>query len=459
MIRSHQLRSELLDNDLTSIATMIKEKELSPKELIEEIINNIFKYDPQINSYIYVLEEQMRKQAKKAEEDIMRGKYKGLLHGIPIGIKDLIYTKGIQTTSGSRLFKDFVPETNADVVNHLIRAGAIITGKLNTHELAFGTTGDESYFGAVKNPYDLEKVSGGSSSGSAAAVAAHLCLASVGTDTGGSIRIPASFCNVVGMKPTYGRISKEGIQPLAPSLDHVGPLTKTVKDNVLIFKGLLGQDLNEWNGDPFQSLDGNIKGLRIGIPRTFFMESIEDNIQEKITQTSERYEKLGAEIIGVNISLLEEISSAHRTVLLYEAYQVYKDRLNDMEEGEVKSRIESGRNITDHEYHQAKAMQGNGRALLDEVFKEVDVLLTPITPIIQPDLYTRELNFDNKKVHIFSVLNKLTGITNLTGSPSLSVPGGFTSEGLPIGFQLIGRANDERTLYKAGYAFERAASF
>ncbi|WP_164525626.1 amidase [Siminovitchia acidinfaciens] len=455
MSTTQQLRNNVLENDLISIAAMIKAKELSPKELIKETILNIEKTNPQINAYITILEEDMLKQAYAAEEEIMKGSYRGLLHGIPVGIKDLIFTKGVRTTMGSRLFKDFVPDRNADAVNRLIDAGAIITGKLNTHELAFGTTGDQSYFGAVKNPYDHEKITGGSSSGSAAAVAAHMCLAAIGTDTGGSIRIPASFCNVVGMKPTYGRVSKEGVQPLAPSLDHVGPITKNVKDNMLIFKALLGEDLNQPFEQLFAGLDGNLKGTRIGLPKGFFVESAENEIRGKIVQTAAAFEKLGAEVTEVKMNHMEDLRTAHRIVLVYEAYQVYKSRLDEMEEGEVKERLESGRNINQQEYRQAKEMQAKGKLIFQEALKQVDTLLTPVTPITQKDLFAREITCDNKKVHIFSVLNKLTGITDLTGSPSLSVPCGMTRTGLPIGFQLIGRDNDEETLYRVGYAFEQ----
>ncbi|MFK2825722.1 amidase [Bacillus sp. B190/17] len=451
--------------DVTAVSRALQSRQVSPKELTEWVLERIEVENPKLNAFITVMHEQAMASAIEAEQDIMRGNIKSPLHGIPIGVKDLIYTKGIRTTMGSRVYKDFFPEYDASVVTKLKEAGAVIVGKLNTHEFAYGTTGDSSYFGPVRNPYDVKKITGGSSSGSGAAVAAGLCYAALGTDTGGSIRIPASFCGVVGMKPTFGRVSKWGVYPLCPTLDHVGPMTKTVRDNALLLNVLVGYDSKDYfsivreREDFTDKLEKGVQGCVIGIPSSFFFEHLDSEIQAKMEHVISVYQDLGASIRFVDIENLDAVSKAHGTVLKSEAYAVHKHHLDDERsswEGEVKNRLQTGKDVRAHEYLKAQEIKQQAIQSFNQAFEQADVLLTPVTSILPPHLYERELEFNHKKIHVFSVLNKLTGISDLTGLPCMSVPCGLSDAGLPIGFQLTGRAFDESNLYRYAYAYEQA---
>ncbi len=234
--------SNLLKLDIATLSKKLRSKEISPKDIVTPLLKRIDALNPVLNAFITVTAEEALVQAEQAEAEIAAGQYRGPLHGIPVGLKDLIYTKGIKTTMGSAIYKDFIPDADASVVRKLKQAGAIVIGKLNTHEFAYGPTGDISYFGPVRNPYDTSKMTGGSSSGAGAAVASALCFGALGTDTGGSIRIPSSACGIVGMKPTFGRVSKHGVYPLAYTLDHIGPMTRTVQDNAELLGILAGYD-------------------------------------------------------------------------------------------------------------------------------------------------------------------------------------------------------------------------
>ncbi|KAB7707269.1 Asp-tRNA(Asn)/Glu-tRNA(Gln) amidotransferase subunit GatA [Bacillus aerolatus] len=456
---------EILNWDLIAVSKALQSRQLSPKELTKLMLERIEAINPELNAFITVLHEEAMASAAKAEEEIMQGTIKSPLHGIPIGLKDLIYTKGIRTTMGSKIYEDFLPDYDASVVTKLKAAGAIIVGKLNTHEFAYGTTGDTSYFGPVRNPHDTAKITGGSSSGSGAAVAAHLCYAALGTDTGGSIRIPASFCGVVGMKPTFGRVSKWGVYPLCPTLDHVGPMTKTVRDNAMMLNALAGYDPQ----DPFsaakepedftEKLEEGVQGCVIGIPSSFFFEQLDSEIKVKMEQVISIYKDLGASIRFIEIENLEELSEAHGTVLRSEAYATHKldlDNKTGLWEDEVKDRLQTGEDVRAFEYLEAQEIRKRAIQSFNKVFEQVDVLLTPNTPIMPLNLYEREVVVNHKKEHIFSVLNKFTGPSNLTGLPCMSVPCGLSNAGLPIGFQLTGRAFDESRLYRFAYSFEQA---
>lgn len=453
---------EVLKWDLATLSQALHSRQLSPTELTKVLLERIETVDPNLNSFITIMSEQAMMCAAEAEKSIMQEVIKSPLHGVPIGLKDLIYTKGIRTTMGSRMYKDFLPSYDATVVTKLQQAGAVIVGKLNTHEFAYGTTGDTSFFGPVHNPYNPAKITGGSSSGSGAAVAAHLCYGTLGTDTGGSIRVPASFCGVVGMKPTFGRVSKWGVYPLSPTLDHVGPMTKTVRDNAIMLNVLAGYDekdpysVNLEPEDFTQKLEGGLQGYVIGVPSTFFFEQIDDEIAARIEQVLSIYQRLGASVRPVDIEQMDSILQAQRTVLSCEAYATHRFHID--KEGwttEVKNRLQTGEDLKAFEYLEALEIKKRAIQSFNKVFEQVDVLLTPNTPVLQSDIYEREVEVNQQKMHIFSVLNKLTSPSNLTGLPCISVPCGFSSNGLPLAFQLTGRALNESLLYRIAYAFEQ----
>lgn len=459
---------ELVTYDIEKVSQLIKEKKLSPVELAEQLLKRIEELNPLINAFITVDKDAVLKQALKAEKEIDNGAYKGPLHGIPIGLKDLIYTKNLKTTMGSEIYQNFVPTYDAAVVGKLEEAGAIIIGKLNTHQFAYGPTGDRSFFGAVRNPYDLEKMTGGSSSGSAAAVAACLCFGSLGTDTGGSIRVPASFCGVVGMKPTYGLVSKQGVYPLSWTLDHIGPLTRTVKDNALLLNALAGYDpadpssVQHESEDFTREIGKSIEGMKIGLPSKFFFDDMNEEVRVAVDKTIEVLRNMGAVISSVDLPNIEKFSDAHKVILRSEAYAVHEQNLKDYPDkwdDEVKERLYTALETKGYEYAQALQARQLAKEEFNAILKEVDVILTPTLPILPPKIDERHVNIE-KYVgqHIRWSIIKLTAPTNLNGFPSLSIPCGFSAEGMPIGIQLIGREFDEATLYQVGNALENKLS-
>jgi aspartyl-tRNA(Asn)/glutamyl-tRNA(Gln) amidotransferase subunit A len=365
---------------------------------------------------------------------------------------------------GSAFFEDYVPDYSATCVSRLEEAGAIIIGKTNTHEFAYGPTGDRSYFGPTRNPYDPARIPGGSSGGSGAAVAAGLCYAALGSDTAASVRVPAALCGVVGMKPSFGRVSKSGVFPLAWTLDHVGPLTRTVEDNALLLNALAGHDAR----DPYaakrstedftRELQRPVRDGSVGVPGNHYFEHVEGEVEGRVREATEVFRSLGAEVREVELPHLPQALKAQRIVLAAEAYAVHEERL-ESEPGkfgeEVRERIRDGENLKAYRY--ARAQQVIRRRSLEEfghALGEVDVLLTPTVPIAATEIGQREVETNGHSEHVFSVLTRLTGPTNLNGLPSLSVPCGFTSSGLPIGLQLIGRPFDEATLYRYAHAYE-----
>ncbi|MDS9471460.1 amidase [Sporosarcina pasteurii] len=459
-----ELDEKVINWDIDKLSEAIRSRNISPIEVTKKVLNRIHVVNAKLNAYITVLDEHALAAAKKAESEIMRGEIRGPLHGIPIGLKDFIFTKDIRTTMGSSIYKDFYPSYDASVVTRLHQAGAIMIGKLNTHEFAYGTTGDSSYFGPVRNPHNLAKITGGSSSGSGAAVASQLCYASLGTDTGGSIRIPSAFCGIVGMKPTYGRVSKWGGYPLCQSLDHIGPMTRTVKDNAIVLNAIAGYDakdessVNRKNESFTEAMNDGVKGTVIGIPTSFYFDDLQDGIREEIEKVIQLYKELGAEIRYINIEGMEDISQAFQTVLRSEAYATHKLHIKNHSHewnGEVKSRLQQGESVKAHDYIQALEIKKQAILQFNQIFEEVDAIMTPVTSIYPTNLHEREIEVNGAKKHIFSILNRLTGPTNLTGLPSISVPFKASGGELPNGFQLIGKAFGESDLYRIAYAYEQ----
>ena len=458
---------EELPRSLTDLARMFREKRLSPVEAVGALLERIEGADGELNSFITVLPERALEEAARVEREILGGDYKGPLHGVPVGLKDLIYTEGVRTTMGSAFFKDYVPDYSATVVLRLKVAGAIIIGKTNTHEFAYGPTGDRSYFGPTRNPHDPARIPGGSSAGSGAAVAADLLYGSLGSDTGGSIRIPAALCGVVGMKPTFGRVSKHGVFPLSWTLDHVGPLTRTVEDNALLLNALAGYDPN----DPYSAGRGpedfarylrrGVRGAVIGVPSDFYFEHVEDEVEERVREAIEVFRSLGAEMLEVGIPHLWETLKAQRLTLAADAYAIHEERLKTDPEKfdeEVRERLLDGERLKAHRYASAQQRKLLSKDEFSRALGEVEILLTPTLPITATLIDQRDVDIGGYEEAVRSAVTRLTGPTNHNGFPSLSVPCGSTASGLPVGMQLIGRPFDEATLYRFGHAYDEARS-
>ena len=455
-----------LPRSLADLGAALQERLLSPVEVVETLLERIEAVDRELNAFVTVLADEALGEAARAEKEILTGEYRGPLHGVPVGVKDLICTKGIRTTMGSAFFEDYVPTEDATVVRKLKESGAIIVGKTNTHEFAYGPTGDRSHFGPVRNPYDPSKISGGSSSGSAAAVATGLCYAALGSDTAGSIRIPSALCATVGMKPTFGRVSKHGVFPLSWSLDHVGPITRSVEDNALLLTALAGHDpedphsANRPPEDFARNLGRGIGGGRVGVPAGFYFDHVEAEVEERVREAVEVFRSLGAEVVEVEMADLPETLRAQRLVLSAEAYAIHEERLQSEPEKfdeEILQYLLGSERLKAHRY--ARAQQITKRRSLREferALEEVDVLLAPTVPMVAPGVGQREANIGGHEEPVFSVLTRLTGPCNFNGLPSLSVPCGFTSSGLPVGLQLFGRPFDEATIYNYAHAYETA---
>jgi aspartyl-tRNA(Asn)/glutamyl-tRNA(Gln) amidotransferase subunit A len=452
-----------LPRSLATLSRELRERRLSPFEVVKTLLARI--ESDETNAFITVTAERALEEASLAEREITAGRHNGPLHGVPIALKDLIFTRDVRTTMASDFFAEHVPDHSATVARKLEDAGSVLMGKTNTHEFAYGPTGDRSFFGPTRNPHDTGKITGGSSGGSGAAVAAGLCYGALGSDTGGSIRIPAALCGVVGMKPTFGRVSKTGVFPLAWSLDHVGPITRTVEDNALMLNALAGHDPEDLysvdlaSEDFARDLERGTQGAAIAVPSTFYFEHLDEEVEERVKEAVEVFASLGTEIREVEVPHLWDTLHAQRLVLAAEAYAVHEERLDtgpDRFDDHGLERLLNGENLKAYRYANAQQRKLRSRREFANVLREVDVLLTPTVPIPAPEIGQRETTIDGYQEAVYSALTRLTGPTNLNGLPSLSIPCGTTS-GLPVGLQLIGRPFDEATLYRFGRAYELAA--
>ena len=458
---------EDLPSSLTDLALAFREKRLSPVEVVGALLERIEKVNGELNAFITVTGKMALEAASRAGEEIMAGRYRGPLHGVPLGLKDLIYTEGIRTTMGSAFYKDHVPGHSATVALELEEAGTVLIGKTNTHEFAYGPTGDRSYFGPTRNPYDPGRISGGSSGGSGAAVAANLLYGALGSDTAGSVRIPSAFCGVVGMKPTFGRVSKHGVFPLSWTLDHVGPLTRTIEDNAILLSALAGYDpkdpysAEEPTEDFARDLGRGVQRTMIGVPTDFYFEHVEDAVGKRVREAVEVFLSLGAEVREVEIPHLSETLKAQRYILAADAYAIHEERLKSAPEKfdeRVRERLLEGERLKAHRYASAQQRKLGAKDEFERALREVDVLLTPTVPIAATLIDQREVNIGSYDEPVRSAVTRLTGPANLIGFPSLSVPCGFTASGLPVGMQLIGRPFGEAALYRFGHAYEAAVT-
>jgi aspartyl-tRNA(Asn)/glutamyl-tRNA(Gln) amidotransferase subunit A len=452
-----------LPRSLAGLARELLARELSPVGVVRALLERI--EADETNSFITVTAERALEQASLAEREILAGRHRGPLHGVPVALKDIIYTRGVRTTMGSALYSGHVPDHSATVARKLEEAGSVLIGKTNTHEVAYGPTGDRSYFGPTLNPHDARRITGGSSGGSGAAVAANLCYGALGSDTGGSIRIPAALCGTVGMKPTFGRVSKSGVFPLSWSLDHIGPITRTVEDNALMLNALAGHDPE----DPYavdhpaedftRDLQRGLRGVGIGLPTSFYFDHIDEEVGTRVREAVEVFRSLGAQVREVEIPNLVDTLHAQRLILGAEAYAVHEERLENEPETfdeEVCTRLMGGARPRAYRYANARRRGVLATDEFDHALQGVDMLLTPTLPIVATEIGQREVSIGDYEESVRSALTRFTGPTDLTGHPSLSIPCGTTASGLPVGLQLIGRHFDEATLYRLGHAYEEA---
>jgi aspartyl-tRNA(Asn)/glutamyl-tRNA(Gln) amidotransferase subunit A len=467
---------------INEIGKLFRQRKLSPVELTKLMLARIEQLNPKLNTYLTVTAELALAQAKKAESELFapRGRKshrdRGPLHGIPISLKDNIYTAGIRTTAGSKILKDFIPQHDAQVVAQLKEAGAILLGKTNMHEFAYGVTSNNPHFGPVRNPWDLSRIPGGSSGGSAAAVAAGLCYGSIGTDTGGSIRIPAALCGVVGLKPTFGRVSVVDVIPLSPRLDCVGPLARSVADAALLVDPIFARGKKE------QPLRSAVKsadaprrkvrlGFRLGVPREFFFEAVDENVWMVFDEALRAFRKLGAHLIDVSIPLLKETEDAGNQIAWAEATHYHQQAgwfpalAADYGE-DVRTRLELGAKVAAttylHALEQRESFIGSFHAAMADA--KIDALVVPTTPVAAPAIGEEATPITGHDTMMWWKTNHSTRAlllrnnrpANLAGLPAISIPCGLTLDRLPVGLQLIGSVTDEAILLRIAHAFERA---
>jgi aspartyl-tRNA(Asn)/glutamyl-tRNA(Gln) amidotransferase subunit A len=452
---------------LTEASEAVRRKKTSPVELTRVCLARIEKLNAKLNAFITVTADSALAEARAAEAEIRRGQWRGPLHGIPIALKDLVDTAGVRTTAASGVFKDRIPTVDADIVRRLKAAGAVLLGKLNMHEFAYGGSTVISYFGAVRNPWAPDYSAGGSSAGSGAAVAAELCYGAIGSDTGGSIREPAGYCGIVGLKPTYGRVSTTGVIPLSWSLDHLGPMTRTVKDAALMLQVLAGYDPEDASSRdaPIEDYTGTISGktssLRVGIPRAYFYDGLHPDIQAALEAALSVLGKLTSSQREVGTlatsAAYTSILDPYGTILSAEAYAYHQDyvaKTPELYQAETLKRIRAGANVGTTRYIQARRQLDAIRRAAGKMFDGVDLLVTPTSPV--PPSTITELLGDLSTLRPKEILMlRNTRPFNALGLPTISVPCGFTRSGLPIGMQITGPPWSEATVLRLAHAYER----
>lgn len=435
---------------VAELARALRARELSCVELVENTLREIEARDL-YRSFITKTPEIALQEAAERDAELSAGIDRGPFHGIPIAHKDLFLTRGILTTGGSLLYRDFTPDRDAEIVTRFKQAGAISVGKTNLHELAYGMTSKNPHFGFVLNPRDTTRIAGGSSGGSATLVAAGLLPFATGTDTGGSIRIPASFCGIVGLKPTYGRVSCDGVLPLSFGLDHVGPLASCVEDCALAMNAMVsGEEFN------LPALD-DLHDVRVGIPKNFFFERVDHEVAIFVNQAVAFMQKMGAVVEQVTVPDPLRMNAAARIVQLCETAALYADHTDSsLFSREVWELLQQGRLVAGHDYVNAQRMRASFAREWDAIWTKIDVLATPTTPTAAPLIEQKKITIDGKDEDVRLASTRLVRALNYTGEPALSMPCGKTSQGLPIGLQLISAPFTEQRLLQIAKSIESA---
>jgi aspartyl-tRNA(Asn)/glutamyl-tRNA(Gln) amidotransferase subunit A len=450
---------------IEQLSPLLAKKKVSPVELTELYLSRIERLNPQLDAFLTVTRDEALSRARAAERELVRGRCRGPLHGVPVALKDNVWTRGVRTTAGSAILRDFVPREDATVVRRLRRAGAVLLGKTNMHEFAYGVTNDNPHFGPTRNPWASERITGGSSGGSAAAVAAGLCAGAVGSDTGGSIRIPAALCGIVGLKPTFGRVSVHGVVPLAPSFDHVGPLARSTADVAILLDALAGRDpldpssIARPRENFLAGAARKSRNLRVGLPLEYFWERIDPEVRRLAEAAVRSLIGRGGSIEEISLPGLASAIESLNTMATAEARAVHEEAGyfpgRAAEYGEdVRKRLELGGDVRAVNY--LKAREGIRRSKLEfaAALEHVDAIAAPTVAIAAPAIGAENVRVGDAEESVRSALLRLTRPGNLTGLPAISLPCGFTRQGLPVGLQLIGRAFDEAALLSVARRYE-----
>jgi aspartyl-tRNA(Asn)/glutamyl-tRNA(Gln) amidotransferase subunit A len=438
---------------IEELGLKVRARELTATDVLDECLQRIEADNARLNTFILVTADEARRQAREADRELAGGQDRGPLHGVPISIKDLLDLRGTATTAASRVREGHVAERDAPAIDRLRRAGVVFVGKTNLHEFAFGTTNEDSAFGAARNPHDPSRSPGGSSGGSAASIAAGMALASIGTDTGGSIRIPAAACGIVGLKPTYGEVPTAGVVPLSRTLDHVGPLARTVTDAYLVYRALL-----EVSPVPVAPLAAApVAGLRLAIPRRYFCDVLDDEVRARFEEAVTRLRDAGADVRDTEIRHANEIAPVYVHIVLAEAAAYHAATLEAMPDrytSQVRLRLEIGRHVMGEDY--VRALKGREllRQEVDAALAGHDALLLPTLPIPAPPLGATSIRVGAAEEPVRNLMLRLTQLFNLTGHPAISLPCGRTSSGLPCGLQLVGGSMRTSALAEVALACE-----
>ncbi len=460
-----------LGSDLTSVsirdaAEQLRRRRVSPVELTKACLARIDRLNPVLNAFITVTADSALAQAREAESQLQRGQWRGPLHGIPVALKDLFDTAGVRTTAASGVYKDRIPSEDADVVRRLRAAGAVLLGKTNMHEFAYGGTSAVTYFGAVHNPWEIGHIAGGSSGGSGAAVAAGLCYGALGSDTAASIRQPAAFCGIVGLKPTYGLVSTRGVIPLSWTFDHVGPMTRTVADAAIMLQAIAGYDPGDAASremripDYTETLRTRVSSMRIGVAREFFFAGLDPEIEAAVNEALRVLQKLTAGLQNVTFpaSTQEQLRAAVRAAEAYTYHAEYVEKTPELYQPETLMRLRTGADIKTTAYIQGRRDVDLTRRTGDKVFQTVDAIVTPTTPVMPPVLsdvtssISASLALNNPTI-------RNTSPFNVYGWPTISIPCGFSRSGLPIGLQISGPTGEDAVVLRLAHAYEQATNW
>jgi aspartyl-tRNA(Asn)/glutamyl-tRNA(Gln) amidotransferase subunit A len=447
---------------IVEAAAQLREKKISSVELTKAALKTIEEQNPRLNAFITVTAEGALAQAAASDARRARKRDVGSLDGIPVALKDLFYTKGVRTTAGSLLYRDFVPDFDSAVTEKLQLAGAVMLGKTGMHELAYGVTSNNPHFGAVRNPHDPECIPGGSSGGSGAAVASGMCFMAMGSDTGGSIRIPAAFCGTVGLKPTYGRVSRFGAFPLGFSLDHMGPLTRSVEDAGIVLNALAGFDPRDDStshkpvADYAASGAKRLDGMRIGVPKNFYLDRVSPEMLAAYRHCVQAAAGLGAHVVEVRVPDIAALNTIARMILLAEASALMEPHLGNRANfgDDVLALFDQGRLVAGTDYVNAQRRRRIMQQEFNALFETIDCLFTPVTPTAAPRIGQTMIDINGESEDVRLATTRLVRGVNVLGLPALALPCGKDAAGMPLSLQIIGRAFEEETILAAGSALE-----
>jgi aspartyl-tRNA(Asn)/glutamyl-tRNA(Gln) amidotransferase subunit A len=453
---------------LKSVAQAIAQKTLSSREVTQSCLDRIAQWQPSLNAFMAIEAETALAAADAADADLAKGNNRGVLHGVPLAHKDMYYDAGKVVTCGSHIRRDFVATTTATALQRLKDAGTVRLGSLQMSEFAYGPTGHNAHFGPVHNPWDIACVTGGSSSGSGSAVAARLTFAALGSDTGGSIRMPAHFCGVTGLKTTVGRISRAGAMPLSQSLDTVGPLARSVEDCALLLGLMAGADPEDPTAitgpvpDYSAATTGSIKGLTIGVPSAFYVDDLDSEVAGILEATIAVLKREGVKVVQVELPDQRQLTAACQLVLAVEAAAFHKRWMIERPQdygAQVLMRLQNGLAVPGVSYLEAVRWRGPALSAYLAAVAGVDAVIAPVAPVAAPTIAESDVGNSPDAEAVIQRLTRFTRPINYLGLPSLAIPSGFTRSGLPVGMQLIGRSFDEAVLLRIGAAFQRITDF